>query len=357
MGPRFRVVQLFNGGSGGDRRPRQTTEINPQLADSGFELNTIQPFGWPLNPFARMHNAYRGIDVLRSLRVLVEERKADLICAHLESAVVVLLLRRIFGFRVPVLIWEVPWSPGWRFREIVSRLAIPRADHCVVFSSNQLDLLRDTFGDKIAATCVPFCVDTNFFRPQSLPDPNARYVWSCGLDVGRDFDVLLEASKGVDAHFRLKMSKRMDLSADAFPNVSEENGYLPAEEFRDRYAKASVVVVSTKRTPNASGVTSLMESLAMGRPTIVSDNPALKDYLPPEGAGIVVPVGDAAALKKAILFLLDNPILAEEMGRKARQFAERRLSRERHYADMADVFSRTIQGHERKRANIGASGS
>ena len=349
MAHRLRVVQLFNGGRGGNRAPRQTIEFNPQLTEAGFELISIQPYRWPLNPLARMHNAYRGLDPLRSLGVLIRERKADLICAHLESAVVILLLRRIFGFRVPVLIWEVPWSPGWRYREVISRLAIPRADHCVVFSSNQLDLLYDTFGHNVAATCVPFCVDTDFFQPQPLPDRNSRYVWSCGLDVGRDFEVLLEASKGVNANFRIKASRKLGLAPDAFPNVSEEDGFLPAELFRERYAKASVVVVSTKRTPNASGVTSLMESLAMGRPTIVSDNPALKDYLPPEGAGIVVPVGDAAALKKAILFLLDNPNVAEEMGRKARLFAEERLSRERHYSDMADVFTRTIQEQARRK--------
>jgi glycosyltransferase involved in cell wall biosynthesis len=117
-----------------------------------------------------------------------------------------------------------------------------------------------------------------------------------------------------------------------------ENRFLPPEEFRQQYADASVVVVCTNVTPNASGVTSLMEALSMGRPTIVSDNPALRDYFPPDDTVLVVPVGDAAALRKAITYVLENPDTAETMGQKARAFAEQRFSAKRHYDDIAKLY-------------------
>jgi glycosyltransferase involved in cell wall biosynthesis len=103
------------------------------------------------------------------------------------------------------------------------------------------------------------------------------------------------------------------------------------------------VVVCTKNTPNAAGVTSLMEALSMGRPTIVSDNPSLKDYLPPADAAIVVPVGDVEALRNAILWVLEHPTEAEEMGRKARAFAETRFSADRHYEAMGRIFLKAIK--------------
>jgi glycosyltransferase involved in cell wall biosynthesis len=321
---------------------RPTENGNRTLQNAGIQVDTIPTYRWPWNPFARMHNAFCGLDPLRTLKVLLTCRKADLICAHLESSILLLLTRRIFRFRVPILIWEVPWSPGWRYRETLSRLAIPRAQACVVFSSNQIGLIRDQFGPNVQVFFLPFHTDTEFFSPRPRIGTQPRIVWSCGLDSGRDFAVLLEASKNLDAVFRIKAPRRLRESPEEFPNVIFEDRFLPPEQFRQEYANAAVVVVCTKETSNASGVTSLMESLSMGRPTIVSDNPALRDYLPPDNAVLVVPIGDHAALRKAIKYLLENPDIAEGMGRKARGFAEQRLSVARHYTDMARLYLTVI---------------
>jgi glycosyltransferase involved in cell wall biosynthesis len=287
-----------------------------------------------------MHNAYCGLDPLKALKVLLTARKADLICAHLESSVLILLLRRLFCFRVPVLIWEMPWSPGWRFRETVARLALPRAQGCVVFGRNQIHLIHREFGNGVPVFFQLFHTDTEFYSPRSGTPSARKIVWSCGLDAGRDFSVLLEASKHVDALFRIKAGK-LRAPANEFPNVALESRFLPPEEFRQQYANASVVVVCTQDTPNASGVTSLMEALSMGRPTIVSDNPALRDYIP-QDATLVVPVGDAEALRKAITYLLENPDIAETMGRRARDFALKHFSAERHFAEMAKLYRALI---------------
>jgi glycosyltransferase involved in cell wall biosynthesis len=321
----------------------RSSEIgNRTLQDAGIQVSTIPTYRWPWNPFARMHNAFCGLDPLRTLKILLTCRKADLICAHLESSVLLLLTRRIFRFKVPILIWEVPWSPGWRYRETLSRLAIPRAQACVVFSVNQISLLHDKYGPNVQVFFLPFHTDTEFFSPQPRTETQPRIVWSCGLDSGRDFSVLLEASKNLNAVFRIKGPKSLGKAADKFPNVMFEDRFLPPEQFRQEYANAAVVVVCTKETSNASGVTSLMESLSMGRPTIVSDNSALRDYLPPDNAVLVVPIGDEAALRKAIKYLLENPDIAEEMGRRARAFAEHWLSVERHYSDMAKLYLKVI---------------
>jgi glycosyltransferase involved in cell wall biosynthesis len=333
------VIQLFNGGAAPETQPDRLGEIaNQAFQDAGLKVRTLPPHRWPWNPFARMHNAFRGLDPLRTLRVLLSCRKADLICAHLESGVLLLLARRIFRFKVPLLIWEVPWSPGWRYREIVTRLAVPRAQGCVVFSSNQIGLIHEKYGPDVPVFLQPFHTDTEFYSPRPGADSQCKIVWSCGLDSGRDFAVLLEASRDMDAIFRIKAPKNVNAPAADYPNVIFEDRFLPPEEFRQQYADASVVVVCTKETHNASGVTSLMESLSMGRPTIVSNNPALWDYLPPGDTVLIVPIGDAAALRKAITYILENPDTAEAMGRKARAFAEQRFGAKRHYHDMAKLY-------------------
>lgn len=226
------LIQLFNGCDDGSRT-KSTPDSVPDhcnseqvLRDSGFAIETIPASGWPWNPAAKMHNAYLGLDPLRALRVLFTRRKATIVCAHLESGLLILLLRRLLGFRPPVVIWEVPWSPGWGYRDIISRLAIPRADCCVVFSSNQIKMLQDRYGRETPVAFIPFCIDTEFYRPMPAPAGVTPYVFSCGLDAGRDFDVLLDVAARVPGHIMIKASRTFALDQDAYPNVAVSREHL-----------------------------------------------------------------------------------------------------------------------------------
>lgn len=338
------LVQMFNGRGdvGQSKSPPDSKPCHHNaeqvLRDNGFAVETIPTYGWPWNPAAKMHNAYLGVDPLRALRVLFTRRKAAVVCAHLESGLLILLLRRLFGFRPPVVIWEVPWSPGWKYRDIVSRLAIPRADFCVVFSSNQIKLLHDFYGKNIRVALIPFCIDTDFYRPMPAPDRGELYVLSCGLDAGRDFDILLGIADQISSAITIKAGRSFALDQSAHPNVTVLCEHLSYPAFRDLYAGASMVVITTKDTPNASGVTTLMEAMAMGKPVIVSDNPALRDYLPPPDAGVVIPVGDRAALQAAIADLLDHPTKAAAMGQRAREFAVAKFHPRLHFQAMANLM-------------------
>lgn len=348
-----KIIQLFN--VHGDE---SSTELAPDsgpshigfeqvLENSGFVAETISPYTWPWNPAARMHSAYLGLDPLRAVRVLLTRRKVAIVCAHLESGLLILLLRRLFRFRPPVVIWEVPWSPGWTYREIVSRLAISRADCCVVFSSSQIKTLHDNYGYDKSIIFIPFYIDTDFYRPLPRPAGVEPYVFSCGLDAGRDFDILLDVSANIPGRILIKMG-RDSMASQAVPsNVSVVRDHLSYEKYRELYAGASIVVVTTRDTPNAAGVTTLMEAMAMGKPVIVSDNPALRDYLPPLEAGIVIPIGDRISLQAAIIGLLENPLKAEAMGQRAREFALKNFHPRLHVQAVATLL-KNINNKERR---------
>jgi glycosyltransferase involved in cell wall biosynthesis len=65
------------------------------------------------------------------------------------------------------------------------------------------------------------------------------------------------------------------------------------------------------------------EAMAMGKPTIVTDNSGLKETTEDKVTGFVVPRGDVLALSHAILALLKDRKLASDMGKRARLRAER----------------------------------
>jgi glycosyltransferase involved in cell wall biosynthesis len=348
------IVQLFNGKKGRNHVIDPDSTPNhlkgeAVLTAAGFPVETLPAYDWPWNPLANKHNAYLGLDPLRALKVLLTRRDAALVCAHMESAVILLLLRRIVRFRPPIVIWEVPWSPGWAFRDRVSRLAVPRADMNVVFSSSQIERIHRLYGARVPTCFIPFCVDTDFFRPMPPPPGREPYVLSCGLDNGRDFDIILRAMTGCSVSVLIKAAKAPVFDAETNPAVTCVTSFLSFVEYREMYAAASVVVVTTKDTPNASGVTSLMEAMAMGKPVIVSDNPALRDYLPPKDAGIVIPVGDAAALRRAVDDLVQDPARAADMGRNARNYAEQHFTPEAHFRAVAGLFEQMIGASPHRR--------
>lgn len=338
------VVNLFGGGGkpnlGSPVAGSEPDKSWAALEAAGFAVETLPAYNWPWNPAARMHSAFQSVDPLRSLRVLLRRRNAAIICAHMESALVPLLLRRMFRFRAPIILWEVPWSPGWAYRELVARLTISRADRAVVFSANQIDLVRQAYGGNARPAFVPFCVDVNFFRPRLRNNASVPYILSSGLDKGRDFDLLVKVSAEIPTPFKIKIANLPASVSNPkmYPNIEFILEHLNYIEFRDLYSNADIVVITTHLTPNACGVTSLMEAMAMGKPTIISNNPALRDYLPPPDAGVVVPIGDAAALRAAILDLQRNPKKAAAMGKNARAFAEQRFHPDVHFRAIADLF-------------------
>ena len=72
--------------------------------------------------------------------------------------------------------------------------------------------------------------------------------------------------------------------------------------------------------PNA-----MLEAMALGLPVVATDCPpgGPRMVITPEENGILVPVGDEDALAKAINRLIENPALADKMGRNAAKIGEK----------------------------------
>jgi glycosyltransferase involved in cell wall biosynthesis len=57
-----------------------------------------------------------------------------------------------------------------------------------------------------------------------------------------------------------------------------------------------------------------VEAMALGKPVVLSDLPALAELVGSGEAGVLVPPGDASALARAIAELRDDPARRREMG-------------------------------------------
>lgn len=92
---------------------------------------------------------------------------------------------------------------------------------------------------------------------------------------------------------------------------------------------------------------SVLEAMALGAPVVVSDAPALVDVVEGGRGGLVVPVGDAAALAAAVERLLDDRALAAALAQQARQIFADRFTLERSAGRMVDMYAQVAGARSR----------
>jgi colanic acid/amylovoran biosynthesis glycosyltransferase len=105
--------------------------------------------------------------------------------------------------------------------------------------------------------------------------------------------------------------------------VPKPVGFVPPSELGGYYERAAVVACPSRR--EGYGVT-VREALAYGRPVVASAVGGLVDAVEDEVNGLLVPPGDAGALRAAIERLLDDADLRRRLGEAGRASARERWS-------------------------------
>lgn len=206
----------------------------------------------------------------------------------------------------------------------------------------QLQFLRDALGVPASrAVFIADQTDLRFFHPgEQSPDKQRPMIASAGLEL-RDYRVLAEAAGDLDLDVCLT-----GFSADAPPGRSVFPDSWPANFSRKRYEwrdlaqlyrDADAVVVPLTPSIYASGVTTLMEALASGRPAIVTRTVGLEGYLDDLDAITLVEPGDAAQLRQAILDAVGSAPSADR-GRRAVEIARERYGSETAVENTARVL-------------------
>jgi glycosyltransferase involved in cell wall biosynthesis len=96
-------------------------------------------------------------------------------------------------------------------------------------------------------------------------------------------------------------------------------GLLPKDELWSFYAALDCLAVPSLTTPRwkEQSASTLVDGLAMGLPIVASDSGGIPDIMGP--TGLLVPEGDADALRNALEQLRDDPALRERLGAAGRE--------------------------------------
>lgn len=87
----------------------------------------------------------------------------------------------------------------------------------------------------------------------------------------------------------------------------------------------------------------VLEAFALGKPVIASKIGGLPEMVSDGETGLLFEPGSEQGLREALSRLLENPDLAAEMGRKARQRVEREFDSETHYGRIMGIYEPLVR--------------
>jgi glycosyltransferase involved in cell wall biosynthesis len=197
-------------------------------------------------------------------------------------------------------------------------------------------------------------VDQVFYSPRPVEED---MICGVGAEM-RDYATLVEAIRGtglrchiatdhvrIPGRFRLLNDRRVpigNIGVRADTHITE--GRMSLTELRSLYARSRFVVVPLLPSDTDNGVTVILEAMAMGKTVVCSRTRGQVDVIEEGVTGLYVPIGDAAALRTAILSLWNEPLRAQEMGRNARAYVEKHHTLEKFTSTVRSAAEASLDG-------------
>lgn len=341
-GPALPVALLkspdFAAGTG-DGAPGLPYRID-HLEECGIRLHWTdaphrRPWTWPPVAAAVRAQHRLGPPLLQTVALAPRLARCPVTLAMFESEANALAVLRRAGvppFRrtrlAVIACWLAELLPGLPARRRAwYRLAYEQVDRLFFFSSNQRPILAEHLGlDDERLRFVPYGVDDEYFRPAG--GAGGGFVLAAGRDRGRDWPTTFEAVRGTGLRMKVLCRPR-ELAGLDIPTEVEVVGYVDRAAYRDLLDRAEAVVVATHERAYPSGQSVFLEAMAMAKPCVVTETPAMADYLRPGTNAVGVPRGDAAALREALVRLGADPDLRSRLGTAAAADVRSRLTARR----------------------------
>lgn len=341
------------------RSPRKDyVELQRALGADLLDLNVLDRRMW-----TRVIGRTLGASIAQAMLAWVYSRRYDAVFADRETTGFALAaLWRLLPRRPRLVMIGHLLSPPKK--QMVARALRLRdtIDCLVVHSSLQQRIAEEKLGlppDQVAL--VPYQCDERFWTPINVPVKNQ--ICTVGLEY-RDYPTLVRAVEGLDVDIVIAAashwSKHQAMTDDTLPPRIRVSSF-GYEALRRLYAESRFVVVPLQDVDNQAGITVILEAMAMGKALVVSHTRGQVDVVrdrrhhnraDPERAGqsdwvrnlgatervaagetgIYVMPGDVAELRRAIVFLLEHPERANEMGANGRRVIEETMSLD-HFTD------------------------
>ena len=296
--------------------------------------------------FSRIH--------LQSLKTFSRIKEYDLILTYDSScAFLFALLRSKLGFcrSIPHVMVDVGMPravepffknvPPSLVCEILRQVFNPKSVSCIIFHSMcQQAFYRDILGfSDDALSYVPFGVETEYFKPESLETED--YIYASG--EFRDFNTIL----------RVYEKRHKDLPELRIRSALPSPDHLPPKvkwlprasisTFRIDVLKSRFVIVPLPYTIRSTGLMTCLQSMALGKAILTSRVPPIYGYVTNRKTAIYYEPYDENDLFRKISLLLENDKLVKELGENARMEVEAKFTVQNYGIQLWNCVSSALQ--------------
>jgi glycosyltransferase involved in cell wall biosynthesis len=198
-------------------------------------------------------------------------------------------------------------------------------DRVLCYATLQERLMLEELGlSRDAVKRINYQADESFFRPLDVPE-EPDLICSAG-QLLRDYDTLIRATSDLPVRVKIAAGSpwiakelRPDSGLPAHVDWRKYNRF----DLRDLYARAALAVVPIVQNDYQTGISTILEMMAMGKCVIATRTRGQTDTIVDNVNGVYVPPGDAAALRATIQRLLAKPEERARLGRAARAYVEK----------------------------------
>jgi glycosyltransferase involved in cell wall biosynthesis len=177
---------------------------------------------------------------------------------------------------------------------------------------------------------IGYCADLSFFDGGKRHNREEDLIVSAGT-ANRDYKLLLEVCRSIPVRVEIAADsawhrQALNVAHDELPETVHIGSCETYLRLRELYSRASVVVVPLQPARYACGYAVISEAMAMAKAVITTKVEGRSDFVIDGVTGYYVGPGDEADMRAKVEYLLRNPKLALEMGKRGRERMEERFS-------------------------------
>ncbi len=253
---------------------------------------------------------------------LIKHRHDCVVLGSSRSNTFYALIQTFFPFgRKPCIMIDCLWyrSPS-RLKALLKRMMMRLADKSVdvytVWASREIRAYSEEFGlNPRKFVFVPYHTTLDNY---DLKPIDKGFLFSGG-NFARDYPTLIKAVRGLDYQLLIASTRPELFEGISIPENVTVKGFSH-EEYLNRMASCSINIVPLQPgLLHSGGQQTFLNSMYLGKPTIVNDPEGASDYIDNGVDGVLVEPGDVEGLRKAITSLLSDKTLAAKIGENARR--------------------------------------
>jgi glycosyltransferase involved in cell wall biosynthesis len=301
-------------------------DLYREIKSVAKEIQMRHPYGkWPSHRILGKIIKKFG-EFLVPLMAVKESRQFDVVLSwSMRIGVVYGLVNRLIKQKGPLHVmrdFHINLERGgvaYRLKNLLLKAAIPGIDFFLCTSTQERFIYSRLFN--ISPSRLFFYPDfpiASWFdqKPHACRD----YVFAYG-NSDRDFDTLIRAAALFHAPV-LILSQTYVPKTPVPEHVTLIRNFVPLNDLMELIGTCRLMILPLQSYWIAAAQNSMLETMALGRPLIVTANLATLEYATHLKTAFFVEAGDASSLSQAINYLWAHPDEAEAMGQQAREHAQ-----------------------------------